>query len=255
MRFLPGLAFFALLPLIAHADDPAKARLERSPRHGEWVTVKSGGRDLKCFVVYPERKDRAPAVLVIHEIFGMTDWVRGVCDQLAEAGFIAIAPDLLSGVDAGDDVRKAISELPDARITADLNAVANYARKIPAATGRLAVAGFCWGGGQAFRYATEDPDLAAVFVFYGPGPTEEAAVAKIHAPVDGFYGEDDARVTATIPASEALMKAAGKSFAPVIYPGAGHGFMRLGEAADASPANRSARQRAWRRWKEILSRL
>ncbi|MEP6956041.1 MAG: dienelactone hydrolase family protein, partial [Chthoniobacterales bacterium] len=139
----------ALLPSGAQAQDWAKARLNDSPRHGEWVEYKSGERTLKAFVVYPERKEKAAVVLVIHEIFGLTDWVRGVCDQLAENGVIAIAPDLLSGQTFADvdGARKAISGLPGEQVMADLNATADYASKIPAANGTLTVAGFCWGGG------------------------------------------------------------------------------------------------------------
>src|ERR1043165_4644954 len=152
------------------AQDWAKARLEKSSRHGEWVDFKSGERAIKAFVVYPERKDKAPVVLVIHEIFGLTDWVRGVCDQLAENGVIAIAPDLLSGqtyVDI-DGARKAISALPKEQVKADLNATADYAlTKIPSANGSLAVCGFCWGGGWAFGYASVNPKLKAAYSFYG----------------------------------------------------------------------------------------
>lgn len=257
LLLLRAVAVFSAVIVPAFAQDAVQSRLENSPRHGEWITLKNGDRDLKGFVVYPETKERATAVLVIHEIFGLTDWVRGVCDQLAEAGYIAFAPDLLSGQDLkpGDDVRRAISELPPGQITADLNAAAKYLTGLPAANGKLAVAGFCWGGAQAFRYATENSAIAATFVFYGIGPDDAATLAKIQAPVYGFYGENDARVTTTVPETETSMKAAGKAFEPVIYPGAGHGFMRAGEAADASPPNREARQKAWQRWRDILAGL
>src|ERR1041385_8706866 len=151
--------FFALAIALsvatASAQDWAKARLEKSSRHGEWVEFKSGERTIKAFVVYPERKDKAPVVLVIHEIFGLTDWVRSVCDQLAENGVIAIAPDLLSGqtYEDVDGARKAISALPSEQVKSDLDAAADYALKIPACNGTLAVCGFCWGGGWAFEYA------------------------------------------------------------------------------------------------------
>src|ERR1700722_19456027 len=131
----------------AQAQDWAKERLNKSPRHGEWVDFKSGERAVKAFVVYPERKDKAPVVLVIHEIFGLTDWVRGVCDQLAENRVIASAPDLVSGqkFEDVDGARKAISALPKEQIKADLDATSDYALKIPACNGTLAVCGFCWG--------------------------------------------------------------------------------------------------------------
>ncbi len=242
---------------MAQAQEWAKGRLNDSPRHGEWVQYQSGERTLKAFVVYPERKEKAPVVLVIHEIFGLTDWVRGVCDQLAEAGVIAIAPDLLSGqtFDDVDGARKAISALPKEQVLADLNATAEYARKLPAANDKLAVAGFCWGGGWAFQYAAANPQMQAAFSFYGTAIDEAAEAAKISGPVYGFYGENDERVNATIAKAEELMKAAGKKYEPVIYQGAGHGFMRAGEAPDASPENKKARDDAWVRWRRLLKQL
>jgi carboxymethylenebutenolidase len=254
--------FFALVLFGAIATAPAqdwpKARLEKSSRHGEWVEFKSGERTLKAFVVYPERKEKAPVVLVIHEIFGLTDWVRGVCDQLAENGVIAIAPDLLSGQTYADidGARKAISALPKEQVKADLNATADYAlSKIPAANGSLAVCGFCWGGGWAFGYASVNPKLKAAYSFYGTAVDNADDAAKIPCPVYGFYGENDARVDATIPKGEELMKAAGKKYEPVIYKGAGHGFMRDGESPTGTPENKKARDDAWARWVQLLKQL
>jgi len=257
------LAALLLAAAAAPAQDWAKARLEKSPRHGEWVKVKQGKREVQSFVVYPEKKDKAPAVVVIHEIFGLTDWVRGVADQLAEAGYIAIAPDLLSGMGpkgggtgdfGGEAVRRAIMDLPADQVTADLNAVTDYVAKLPACNGKVAVCGFCWGGGQAFRFATNNKDVKAAFAFYGP-PPDEKDIARIQCPVYGFYGGDDARINMTIPKTVELMKKADKKYDPVTYDGAGHGFMRAGEAPDASPANKKARDEAWKRWKELLAKL
>lgn len=250
-------------------QDWAKQKLEKSPRHQEWVKVKNGDRVVNSFIVYPEVKGKATAVVVIHEIFGLTDWVRSVADQLAEAGYIAIAPDLLSGKGANgggtseftdrSTVGQAIRDLPPDQVTADLNAVADYVAKLPAANGKVAVAGFCYGGSQSFRFATNRPSLKAAFVFYGSGPDSKEAIAKIKAPVYGFYGGNDARVNATIPKSVELMKEAGKTYEPVTYEGAGHGFMRAGEdptATDASKeANKKARDEAWARWKSLLKKL
>jgi carboxymethylenebutenolidase len=246
------------------AQEWAKARLEKSPRHLEWIKVKHDNREVNSFIAFPEVKDKATAVIVIHEIFGLTDWVRGVTDQLAEAGYIAIAPDLLSGAAPGgggtselggaDAARKAISDLKPEQVTADLNALADYVAKLPACNGKVVVAGFCWGGTQSFRYATENKDLKAAFVFYGSGPTDMKEISRINCPVYGFYGGNDARVGATIPETLKLMKEAGKSYEPVTYPGAGHGFMRAGEAPDADDANRKASQEAWQRWKELLKK-
>lgn len=261
------MLFFAALAAAAmvSAQDWAKARLEKSPRHMEWVKVKQGDRVVQCYIAYPEVKTKATAVLVIHEIFGLTDWVRGVTDQLAEAGYIAIAPDLLSGtapggggtaeLGGGDGVRKAISGLPPEQVTADLKAVLTHVAALPACNGKVAVAGFCWGGGQTFRFATHEPRVAAAFPFYGTGPDREEDIARITAPVYGFYGGNDARVNATIPGSVDLMKKAGKRYEPVTYEGAGHGFMRAGEAPDASDLNKKGRDEAWKRMKDLLGRL
>jgi carboxymethylenebutenolidase len=256
------LVVLALAAVSVPAQDWARERVEKSPRHREWVTVKHDGRNVETFVVYPESKSKTPVVLVIHEIFGMTDWVEEVADELATAGYIAVAPDLLSGMAPNGGrtsdfpqggVGPAIGKLPPDQITADLNAVADYALKLPASNGKISVTGFCWGGGQSFRFATNRPDLNAAFVFYGP-PPDKAAMARIKAPVYGFYAGNDARIDATIPATEEQMKAAGKSYEPVIYDGAGHGFMRAGEAPDANEGNRKARTEAWARWKSLLGK-
>ena len=249
---------FAFLAQTVCAQDWAKARLEKSSRHGEWVDFKSGERTIKAFVVYPERKDKAPVVIVIHEIFGLTDWVRGVCDQLAEAGVIAIAPDMLSGQTFSDvdGARKAISALPKEQVKADLDATAEYAlTKIPAASGSLAVCGFCWGGARTIEYAVANPKLKAAYSFYGTAVENAEDAAKIACPVYGFYAENDARVNATIAKAEELMKAASKKYEPVIYKGAGHGFMRDGESPTGTPENKKARDDAWARWKTLLAEL
>ncbi len=266
MRRLLTLIVIALLPAgVAGAQDAVKERLEKSPRHLEWVKVKHGDREVKCFIAFPEVKDKATAVVVIHEIFGLSDWVRGVTDQLAEAGYIAIAPDLLSGAAKGgggtaelggvDAIRKAISGLPPEQVTADLNAVTDHVAKLPACNGKVAVGGFCWGGGQTFRFATNNKNIKAAFVFYGVGPDRSEDVARIKCPVYGFYGGNDARISANIPKYTELMKDAGKTYEPVTYEGAGHGFMRAGEAADANAANKQGRDAGWKRWKELLSKI
>ncbi len=244
------------------AQDWAKDKLAKSPRHQEWVTVKHDGRSVETFVVYPESKDKRPVVLIIHEIFGMTDWVQDLADQIAAAGYIAVAPDLLSGMGpnggrsssfAEGKATEAVSHLNPDQVTADLNAAADYANKIPASDGKLYVVGFCWGGGQSFRFATNRNDLSAAFVFYGPPPDKDA-MARINAPVYGFFAGNDSRIGAMIPDAIANMKAAGKTFEPVTYDGAGHGFMRAGEAPDATDANKKARTEAWERWKSLLAK-
>jgi carboxymethylenebutenolidase len=265
-RFILFLSAVLLSTSPVHAQDWAKTRLDKSPRHQEFVKVKNGEREVQSFIVFPEVKDKATAVVVIHEIFGLSDWVRSIADQLAEAGYIAIAPDLLSGMGpkgggtgdfAGgrDGVMKAVSSLPPNQVTADLNAVADYVAKLPACNGKFVVCGFCWGGGQTFRFATNNTSAKAAFVFYGGGPDKEADIAKIACPVYGFYGGNDARVNATIPKSTELMKKAGKTYEPVTYEGAGHGFMRAGEAPDANEPNKKARDQAWQRWKDLLKKI
>src|SRR2546426_660253 len=246
----------------ASAQDWAKATLEKSPRHREWVTIKHDGRSVETFVVYPESKSKTPVVLVIHEIFGMPDWVQDLADQVAAAGYIAVAPDLLSGMGpnggrssdfAEGKTMEAVSHLNPDQVTADLHAAADYGLKLPASNGKLFVAGFCWGGSQTFRFATNRGDLAAAFVFYGSSPNKDE-MARIKAPVYGFYAGNDSRINAGLPDTIANMKAAGKAYEPVTYDGAGHGFMRAGEAPDASEANKHAREDAWKRWKELLSK-
>ncbi len=248
--------------LTASAQEWAKAKLEKSPRHQEWVKVENGKRKVESFVVYPEVKEKATAVLVIHEIFGLSDWARAVTDEFAEAGYIAIAPDLLSGMapngggtaELGQGVGKTIQSLPPDQITADLNAVVAYVSKLPACNGKVVVAGFCWGGTQSFRFATHNKDIKAALVFYGSGPTDETALRRIECPVFGFYGENDARVNATLEKSKELMKKAGKTYEPVLYEGAGHGFMRAGEQPDAKAENKKGRDAAWTRIKEALKK-
>ena len=247
---------------VASPQDWAKEKLAKSPRHGEWVTVKHDGRSVETFVVYPESKDKRPVVLVIHEIFGMSDWVQDLADQVAEAGYIAVAPDLLSGMGPNGGrsssfpdgkTTEAVGKLNPDQVTADLNAAADYGKKLPASNGKLFVVGFCWGGGQSWRFATNRPDLSAAFVFYGPPPDKDA-MARIKAPVYGFFAGNDARIGAMIPDATTNMKAAGKTFEPVTYDGAGHGFMRAGEAPDANDANKKARSESWDRWKTLMGK-
>jgi carboxymethylenebutenolidase len=265
-RFIAGMVIGAVAAGHAHAQDWAKARLEKSPRHQEFVKLKHGDREVQSFIVHPEVKDKTTAVLVIHEIFGLTDWVRSVADQLAESGYIAIAPDLLSGMgpkgggtsdfpEGRDGVMKAIQTLPPKQVTEDLNAAAEYLAKLPNCNGKVVVCGFCWGGGQSFRYATNNSHVKASFVFYGPPPNNEQDIGRIACPVYGFYGGNDNRINATIPKTTDLMTKAGKTYEPVTYEGAGHGFMRAGEAPDANAANKKARDQAWERWKELLKKV
>lgn len=268
-RFMPemrrtlSLLFTCCLIPLAQAQDFALAQLEQSPRHHEWVEIPVGDRTLHGFVAYPETSDPAPSVIVIHENRGLTDWVRSFADQLAAEGYIAVAPDLLSEFDAGhaktsdfessDAAREAIYRLDPEQVTADLFAAARYATGLESSNGKLAVIGFCWGGAQAFRFATVEDGLNAALVFYGSPP--ETGFSDIEAPVFGFYGENDERINATIPATRELMEQHDKAYDVVIYEGAGHAFMRAGDDPEGTPESKTARDRAWERIRNILSDL
>ncbi|HEY2460370.1 MAG TPA: dienelactone hydrolase family protein [Candidatus Acidoferrum sp.] len=261
MKRILLVVLFLFAAQTASAQDWARAHLEKSPRHREWVAIKHGDRSVQTFIAYPESKDKRPVVLIIHEIFGLSDWAQDLADQVAEAGYVAVAPDLLSGMGPNGGrtdsfpqgkATEAVGSLNPDQVTADLNAAADYGLKLPASNGKLFVAGFCWGGGQTFRFATNRPDLSAAFVFYGPPPDKDA-MARIKAPVYGFYAGNDARIDATIPDAVTNMKTAGKKYEPVTYDGAGHGFMRAGQQPDATPANSKARDDSWVRWKGLMA--
>jgi carboxymethylenebutenolidase len=262
-RVFAAVLFFCFTTITLQAQDWAKARLEASPRHHEYVTLTHGSRSVQAFVVYPEVKGKAPVVILIHEIFGLTDWAKEMADELAGEGFIVVAPDLLSGFGPKgggssefpdqDAAVKAVSGLDKDGVNADLDAAADYAKHIPAGDGKIATVGFCWGGGKSFAFATHRKDLSAAFVFYGPGPAD---VSTITAPVYGFYAGNDARIGATIPATVAAMKAAGKQYEPVTYDGAGHGFMRAGEdPTNTVPGNKTAREQGLARLVTLLKEL
>ena len=257
-RLLLSIVLIVLTASPAFADVPAGAEgakdaLEKSPRHGEWVQIDAPqyNEPLKAYVVYPESKEKAPVVIVIHEIFGLTDWVRAVADQLAADGFIAIAPDMISGMGpagggtdaftSSDEVRRAVSGLEPAKVDAGLNAVRDYGKSLPASNGKTATIGFCWGGAQSFRYATVQPELNAAVVYYGRAP-EIDSLDRINAPVLGCYGENDERVNATIDETAAKMKELGKPYEPHRFDGAGHGFLRQQSGSDA---NAKAARDAW----------
>jgi carboxymethylenebutenolidase len=221
---------------------------DRVTTHGEWIYIKRGQDSIRAYVAYPERKTKAPAVIVIHEIFGLTDWEPKVADRLAKEGFVAILPDLLSskhGVTPADpdSGRKLVGQLEPERVTADLNAVYAYVNGLPAvAKDQIGSIGFCWGGGQSFRYATNNPKLRAAVVAYGPAP-DTADLKKIQAPVLGIYGENDERINASLPMVTAQMQSAGKTFMSEVYPGTGHGFLKPGRQGSDGPQV----EKAWTR--------
>lgn len=230
------------------------ARLAASPRHGEYAMIartKGGTDSLRAWVVYPQRRDKAPVVVVIHEIYGVSTWIRGVADQLAAEGYIAIAPDLISGkytLPAGDTLAQAqasalIRTLVPADVQRDIAATAEYGMSLPAAQQRFGVVGFCWGGSTSFNTAVSAPSkLRGSVVYYGGAPAL-AELTSVRAPVLGLYGENDARVNASIPGADSTMKALGKAYEPVILPGAGHGFLRQQDGQNG--ANMIATRAAW----------
>jgi carboxymethylenebutenolidase len=239
-------------PAIPASAETAAQALKDSPRHGEWDDVPLPGSDVKIhsWVVYPERADKAPVVIVVHEIFGMSDWVRAVTDQLAAEGYLAIAPDMLSGFgpngggtdSLGDQVGQNIRKLTTAEDNKRLDAVRDFALALPSASDKCAVIGFCWGGGVSFAYAAHQPSLSAAVVFYGT-PPNKAAMSGVACPVLGLYGKDDGRISLTVPATIQAMSELKKDYQPHIYTGAGHGFLRQQSARNG--ANLAASQQGW----------
>ena len=263
LHLLALLLLFPFATSALHAQDWAKTRLDASPRHHEYVALKHGDRTVQAFVVYPEIKTKAPVIILIHEIFGLSDWAKEMADELAGQGFIVVAPDLLTGFGPNgggsdafpsmDATTKAVSGLDAAVVNADLDAAADYGKKIPAGNGKIAVVGFCWGGSKSFAFAAHRKDLSAAFVFYGTSPAD---VTTITAPVYGFYAGNDARVGATVPATTDAMKAAGKKYEPVTYDGAGHGFMRAGEDPNNTvPGNKTAREQGFNRLVSLIKEM
>ncbi len=258
----------------------ATHKLEKSPRHQEWVQISSEGRTLKAWVDYPEVKGKAPVVLVLHEVFGLTDSTRNTADQIAAMGYIAITPDMLSGLGpegggvssfpSSRAASQTMTGMEDDVVNKALNAWVEYGIKLPRSNGKLAIVGLSWGGGAAFRYATTQPkDVKAVFVFYDVGPPavtqgsqremglNSYPVDRINVPVYGFYPTNDTRVMNSLQATKDVMAAASKKYDPVIYEGADHAFMRVGEdPANGNPANaaavKSSLTRLEKRLKDIL---
>jgi len=236
--------------------------LSNSPRHHEWVTLSHGDREFEAFVVYPEKKEKAKPVIVIHENRGLNDWARLFADKLAEKGYLVIAPDLISNTvegkkrttdfDNSDAARDAIYDLKPEQVTADLDAAYEYIKNDPASTGEVAVVGFCWGGSQTFRYATNNKNITSAHVFYGTAPEDASVFSNISAPVYGYYGGNDNRVNSTIENTEKMMNDAGKTYEYEIYENAGHAFMRSGHETNAEEGNKKAHDKAWKRLLKLL---
>lgn len=265
MKISATLFLVLFITQAAMAQDFALDQLENSPRHHEWIELGINDRTLYNFVAYPEVSENVPVVIVIHENRGLTDWVRSFADQIAEAGYIAIAPDLLSDFDdehgrtsdfvSSDAARNALYRLEPDQIINDLIGVQNYAGMLSSSNSKVVVAGFCWGGSQTFRFATYTEGIEASLVFYGSAPDEDEPYQYIKAPVYGFYGGNDQRINATIPDTEERMDRFGNEFEYVIYEGAGHAYMRSGESPNSSMENREARDKSWDRLRQILSEI
>ena len=237
----------------APAAEDAEGRLASSPRHGEWVLIETEHGPVNSWVVYPERADAAPVVVVIHEIFGLTDWVRSVADEFAAAGFIAIAPDLLSGKgpDGGgtsslESPVRAIRDLDPDEVRIRLDGIAEYGTSLPAATDKFGVVGFCWGGSTSFRYATQQSQAGAAVVYYGSSPAAPD-LANLDVPVLGLYGGNDNRVNATIEPAQQALASTGNRYEVEIYEGAGHGFLRAQNHEELAAPNTRAAGAAWTR--------
>jgi len=244
-------------------EDDALTVLNASSRHGEWIDIPygSGSIPLRAWIVYPERKEKAPVVIIIHEIFGVSDWIRSVADRLAQDGFIAVAPDYLSGfgpngggtesIVSRDSVVRLIRSLSPEESYKRTDAVFEYAAKIPSANGKCATVGFCWGGTRSFGYACAQPKLKAAVVYYGTSPDAQE-LSSLGAPVLGLYGADDARVVATVEPASLEIKKLAKKYEYEIYEGAGHGFLRQQSGRDGS--NLRASEKAWPRTLEFLKK-
>ena len=249
----PSTSIQRATPGLPAGEADAAERLRLSPRHGEWTTVAAGAGDsVRAWVVYPERSDKAPVVVVVHEIFGLTPWIRAVADQLAADGFIAIAPDLLTGknVQEGPDgpLREsavaAVRALNQDEVQQRLDFVARHAMSLPAAQQKYGIIGFCWGGSASFAHAVHAPSLGASVVYYGSSPSSDR-LGRVRAPVLGLYGGNDDRVNSTVPAADSAMKALGKEFEHQFFAGAGHGFLRAQDGQNG--ANLAATKEAWPR--------
>jgi carboxymethylenebutenolidase len=262
-----GLASYALIATAAilvgaagtWAIQEKKPALDPVTTHGEWIYIKRGTDSIRAYVAYPERSSLAPGIIVIHEIFGLTDWEPTVADRLAKNGFIAILPDLLSskhGITPAspDSGRKLVGQLEPERVTADLDAVYAWLNSQPSVKkDNIGTIGFCWGGGQSFRYATNNPNLKAAVVCYGPAP-DATALGRINARVLGVYGENDARINAALPSVDSAMKAQRQSFEHEIYPGTGHGFLKPGRQGSDTPQVERAWERIIEFYRETLGR-
>ena len=257
-----GITATALGVSSLEAQEWAQQAVDKSPRRHEMVKVTYNGRSVDTFIAYPQTQGKSPAVIIIHDVIAFAPWVENVADRFAEAGYLALAPDMLSGrtpeerqpLQSGGQLTGPARRLPLPQVAADMNALADYSLKLPASNGKICVVGFSWGGDQAFRFATTRKDLSAAFVFYGICPEPEN-IPNIVAPVYGFYAGTDSRVGATLAATKDQMKAAGKFYEPLTFEGAAHGFMQAGAKPDATPADKKAWDQSWVKLKALRSKF
>jgi carboxymethylenebutenolidase len=250
----------------AHLDDlppsatTAADQLAKSPRHREYVLIPTPGvpgDSIRAWVFYPQVSGKTPVVVVIHEIFGMTTWIKAIGDQVAAEGFIAIVPDLIHrkiGPGEPDTIAQdagvtAIRALDPAAVQRDIFAAANYATHLPAALPMYATVGFCWGGGVSFAQAVftppaPTPQFKAAVVYYGVQP-DSTLLPTARGAVLGLYAGNDARISTTVPGTAAIMDRLHKTYRDTIYAGAGHGFLRAQDGQNG--ANAAATSDAWPR--------
>ena len=258
--------FFLLFSFhIGFCQDFTLAKFSESPPPRDWVDIPVGNRSIRSYVAFPRVNYQAPSVLLLHESSGLTDWVKGFADELASAGFIVIAPDLLSGLGpsgggsssfpSSTAARSAIYELKPSQVHSELSAVLRYVRNLPASNGKSAMLGFGWGGSQAFRFAASSSLISASFVFYGIGPKDKSFYERIRVPVYGFYGSLDRRVYSRVSLSQKYMRELGKIYEPVFYMGTGYAFMRRADSPGASSFSLEARDAAFQRLVRVLKTL
>lgn len=281
-QLAPSGAGFQGTPGLPAGNNSAAARIAASPRHGEWVKIswEPGSADsLMAWVVFPASRTKAPVVVVVHEIFGLATWVRGVADQVAADGFIAVAPDLVSRVRggpsstelSGDSARRLIGGVDFAERNRGIVAAANYAMTLPSADQRYAVIGYCWGGSTVFGHAVHGGvrGFSGGVAFYGgpfasggalatsttpavPATPTADSLIKIKVPLMLLNGSRDARIGAMMPAIDSIMKANKKDYVGINYEGAIHGFLRAQDdpptgqnPPESAPANLAATKDAW----------
>jgi carboxymethylenebutenolidase len=227
------------------------------------VKIPAEGGQMPAYRAMPARGADFPVVLVVHEIFGVHEYIKDICRRLAKAGWLAVAPDLyarqgrVDNLQNFDDIRKVVGRVPDAQVMADLDAAARWASANKGNASRLAVTGFCWGGRIVWLYAAHQPKLKAGVAWYGQLVARQASelqpkapvdvAAELKAPVLGLYGEADQGIPLEhVERMRAALRQAGKAGDIIVYPAAPHGFH-----ADYRPSYR--KEAAEDGWKRMLA--